>query len=149
LASTLLQNSIIFCLAVPFLIPFLKKYAKQIPIVQIIAFLIFLLYFYNNKELLPVSLVFGGWHLQNGVEVFFNMDSLLFLAATYIVFFCVIIYSSKKDYSWKFYFLINLLLSDLTCLFLANDLFNIYVTLELMSLISYLLISIELKNKQI
>ncbi|MFW6248301.1 MAG: proton-conducting transporter membrane subunit [bacterium] len=32
---------------------------------------------------------------------------------------------------------------------MANDLFNIYVTLELMSLISYLLISIELKNRQI
>lgn len=149
MTSTLLQYSIILCLAVPFLIPFLKKYAKKIPIVQIVLFMMFLLYFYNNKELLPVSLVFGGWHLQNGVEVFFNMDSLLFLAATYIVFLAVIIYSSKKDYNWKFYFLINLLLSDLTCLFLANDLFNIYVTLELMSLISYLLISIELKNRQI
>jgi len=108
-----------------------------------------LLYYYNNENLLPINVIFGGWQRINGVEILLDMNALLFLAATYIIFLSVIIYSSKKDHSWKFYFILNLLLSDLTCLFLANDLFNIYVTLELMSLISYLLISIELKNRQI
>ena len=149
MARIFLQYTIVICLAVPFLIPFFKRYAKYIPFIQIITFLFVLLHLHNNKQPLPISFVFGGWQLFNGVEVLFSSESLVFLAATYIVFLCVIIYSSKKEHNWKFYFLINLLLSDLTCLFLANDLFNIYVTLELMSLISYLLISIDLKNRQI
>jgi len=149
LAPIFLQYTIIVCLAAPFFIPFFKKYAKHIPFIQIIAILFLLLHFYNNRQLLPIRFVFGGWQVFNGVEILFSEESLVFIAATYIVFLSVIIYSSKKNHNWKFYFLINLLLSDLTCLFLANDLFNIYVTLELMSLISYLLISIDLKNRQI
>src|SRR6056297_2312451 len=149
LAENSIQYAIIFCLAVPFLIPFMKKYAKQIPVIQIITFMSILLYFYNNSHLLPIIIIFGGWNNHNGIEILLNMDSVFFLAAAYIVFLSVIIYSLKKKHNWKFYFLINLLLSDLTCLFMANDLFNIYVTLELMSLISYLLISVELKNRQI
>jgi len=147
--QNLLQYAVIFCLVIPFFIPILKRFAKQIPFIQIIFFMVLLLYFYRNNNLLPIKISLGGWQNYIGVELFFNMNSLIFLAATYIVFLSVIIYSSKKKHDWNFYFLINLLLSDLTCLFLANDLFNIYVTLELMSLISYLLISIELKNRQI
>ena len=147
--STLLQTIVILCLAMPFLIPVFKKHAKRIPLIQIVIFLICLLFLYQQKDNLPLKLVFGGWQHTIGIEILLDVNALLFLAATYIVFLSVIIYSSKKGHDWKYYFLINLLLSDLTCLFLANDLFNIYVTLELMSLISYLLISMEFKSRQI
>src|SRR6056297_2198725 len=103
LAENSIQYAIIFCLAVPFLIPFMKKYAKQIPVIQIITFMSLLLYFFNNQDLLPVSIIFGGWKNVYGVEILFNMDSLIFLAGTYIVFLSVIIYSSKKSHDWKFY----------------------------------------------
>jgi len=147
--SVLLQYAVIFCLAIPFLIPVFKKHASRIPLIQIVFFLIFIFFLYQQRDGLPVKLVFGGWQQTIGIEILLDANSLLFLAATYIVFLSVIIYSSKKGHDWKYFFLINLLLSDLTCLFLANDLFNIYVTLELMSLISYLLISIEYKSRQI
>ncbi len=149
LTPDLLQYLIIFCISIPFLIPLFKKLSRIIPMIQIALVSSLLLSLFFAHQELPVSAVFGGWDNTRGVEILFDDHSFLFITATYIVFLSVNIYSFSRKWDWKYYFLLNLLLSDLTCLFVANDLFNIYVTLELLSLLSYLLISVEMKNRQI
>jgi multicomponent Na+:H+ antiporter subunit D len=110
---------------------------------------IFLFLVFKNQHLLPLKATFGGWDNFRGVEIFFDFNSLLFIASANIVFFSVLLYSLSLKRDWKYYFLINLLLTNLICLFVANDLFNVYVTLELLSLLSYLLISFQMKTRQI
>lgn len=147
--SETLQLFIILTLGFPFLIPFFKKWSRYFPFAYVSLSLVFLLFFYLNRELLPIRLIFGGWSRSIGIEIVFSQESLFFLAITNLIFLSVFFVSLSEKKDWHYYFLLNLLLADITCLFVANDLFNIYVTLELLSLLSYLLISIELKNRQI
>ena len=144
-----IQLFIIISLCFPFLIPFLKKNSRLILIGQLFFGIIFLLFAFFHQHEFPIHSTFGGWEMFKGIEIIFSYDSFLFLLTTYVVFFAVVIVSFSKKREWKFYFLLGLLLADITCLFVANDLFNIYVTLELLSLLSYLLISIDLKKRQI
>ncbi len=143
------QLFIIICLCFPFFIPFLKRVGKLILIFQIVFSLLFLSFAFFQRELFPIHITFGGWQQLKGIEIVFSYETLLFLITTNLVFLAVTIASSAKKREWRFYFLLSLLITDITCLFMANDLFNIYVTLELLSLLSYLLISIELKKRQI
>lgn len=145
----MIQFFIITILCFPFLIPFFKQKGQIILFSQMIIGLSFLCVIFFQKEVLPIHITFGGWEIINGIEIVFSLETLFFLLATNIVIFAVTIISLTKKRGWHFYFLISLLLTDITCLFVANDLFNIYVTLELLSLLSYLLISIELKKRQI
>jgi len=144
-----IQLFIIISLSFPFLIPFLKKTSRLILTAQLFFGIIFLLFAFFHQQAFPIQSTFGDWKLFRGIEIIFSDNSLIFLLTTYIVFFAVVIVSFSKKWEWKFYFLLSLLLTDITCLFVANDLFNIYVILELLSLLSYLLISIELKKRQI
>jgi len=149
LNPNLVQLYIIGSICIPFLIPFFKRFKKIIPFIQVIYSLSFLLVFFTQKELFPLHITFGGWGIERGIEIVFSVESLLFLLTTNVVFLAVFIISLSKNRGWNYYFLLTLLLTDISCLFVANDLFNIYVTLELLSLLSYLLISIELKKRQI
>ena len=116
---------------------------------HVISAMLFLLFVFFQKEILPIQITFGGWGLNKGIEIVFSKESLYFLMSSYVVFFAVFMVSLSKKREWNYYFLISLLMTDISCLFLTNDLFNIYVTLELLSLLSYLLISMELKKRQV
>jgi len=145
----ILQLFIILTLGFPFLIPFFKKWVRSILFAYVGLSFLFLVFFYLNRESFPIHFVFGGWSQSFGIEVVFSQESLLFIATTNIVFLSVLFVSLSPKKEWHYYFLLNLLHADITCLFVANDLFNIYVTLELLSLLCYLLISIELQKRQI
>ena len=149
LTPEFLQLLIIVCLSTPFLIPVVKRAAKVIPMIQIAFVSVFLVSAFLNPDGLPLKAVFGGWGNRRGVEILFDHTSLLFIAAAYIVFLAVFVYALSGKKEWQYYFLMNLILSTLTALFVANDLFNIYVTLELLSLLSYLMISYENRSRQI
>jgi len=80
----------------------------------------------------------GGWSAPLGIQLYADGLSLLMLAATAIVGFAVSIYAtryfSRRHDEVRFWPVWLLLLGALNALFLAADIFNLYVTLELLGL---------------
>ena len=79
----------------------------------------------------------GGWGAPLGIELYADGLSLLMLAATALVGFAVSVYAVgyfEREQSARFWPLWLLLLAALNALFLSADIFNLYVTLEMMGL---------------
>jgi len=79
----------------------------------------------------------GGWGAPLGIELYADGLSLLMLAITALVGFGISIYSVayfKAEVAVRFWPIWLFLLGALNALFLSADLFNLYVTLELMGL---------------
>ena len=79
----------------------------------------------------------GGWGAPLGIDLYVDGLSLLMLAATALVGLGVSVYSTgyfKGVHSVRFWPLWLFLLAALNALFLSNDIFNLYVTLELVGL---------------
>ncbi len=79
----------------------------------------------------------GGWGAPLGIELYADGLSLLMLTATALVGFAVSVYSTayfKKADAIHFWPIWLFLLAALNALFLSADIFNLYVTLELIGL---------------
>ena len=79
----------------------------------------------------------GGWDAPLGIELYADGLSLLMLSVTALVGVCISIYSTgyfEPKQSAQFWPLWLFLLAALNALFLSADIFNLYVTLELMGL---------------
>jgi len=79
----------------------------------------------------------GGWGAPLGIDLYADGLSLLMLAMTALVGLAVSIYATgyfEQPHAARFWPLWLLLLAALNALFLAADIFNLYVTLELMGL---------------
>ncbi len=79
----------------------------------------------------------GGWGAPLGIDLYADGLSLLMLAATAFVALGVSVYSAgyfERGYSTRFWPIWLFLLGALNALFLTADIFNLYVTLELMGL---------------
>jgi multicomponent Na+:H+ antiporter subunit D len=79
----------------------------------------------------------GGWGAPLGIDLYADGLSLLMLATTASVGFGVSLYASayfKGAYAERFWPQWHFLLTALSALFLSRDLFNLYVTLELIGL---------------
>ena len=79
----------------------------------------------------------GGWGAPLGIDLFADGLSLLMLVMTAFVGFGVSLYAAsyiKPAHSHRFWPLWLLLLGALNALFLSGDLFNLYVTLEMIGL---------------
>ncbi len=79
----------------------------------------------------------GGWGAPLGIDLYADGLSLLMLAITAFVGLAVSVYSTayfEQPLSARFWPLWLLLLAALNALFLSADIFNLYVTLELMGL---------------
>lgn len=79
----------------------------------------------------------GGWGAPLGIDLYADGLSLLMLALTALVGVGVSIYSAayfKSDIGARFWPIWLFLLAALNALFLSADIFNLYVTLELMGL---------------
>jgi len=84
----------------------------------------------------------GGWNAPLGIELYADGLSLFMLAATALVGCGISVYSTayfKHEDAVRFWPLWLLLLGALNALFLAADIFNLYVTLELMGLAAVVL----------
>lgn len=92
--------------------------------------------------------VIGNWGTL-GISIGYDEIALPFLLAVVVVLFAVTLNSLNKDYDGIFYALITLLLGSLNAVFITRDLFNVYVTFELASIISFILIAYGRKGKQI
>ncbi len=149
ISPQLLQVFSLMQFAIPFLSLFFARKSKAIALFHVGSTLtIFLVLFFLKSDVV-VSAVFGGWTKYNGIQIKLNVESVYFILSSSIVFISVLLYSESKKYDDKFFFLLELVYGTLLNLFISNDLFNIYVCLELISLISYLLISSKLRNRQI
>ncbi|MCW9048160.1 MAG: proton-conducting transporter membrane subunit [Gammaproteobacteria bacterium] len=79
----------------------------------------------------------GGWGAPLGIELYADGLSLLMLATTAIVGLAISVYSTayfKPAAGVRFWPIWLCLLTALNTLFLSEDIFNLYVTLELLSL---------------
>ncbi|MCW8935624.1 MAG: proton-conducting transporter membrane subunit [Gammaproteobacteria bacterium] len=79
----------------------------------------------------------GGWGAPLGIELYADGLSLLMLATTAMVGFAISVYSTayfKPAVGVRFWPIWLCLLTALNTLFLSADIFNLYVTLELMGL---------------
>jgi len=79
----------------------------------------------------------GGWGAPLGIDLYADGLSLIMLAITAIVGLAVSVYSTtyfERSLSIRFWALWMFLLAALNALFLSADIFNLYVTLELMGL---------------
>lgn len=89
--------------------------------------------------------VVGGWNAPLGIELYADGLTLLMLIATAVVALAVSVYSLgyfRDEESSRFWPLWLILLAALNALFLSADLFNLYVTLELLGLSAVALTSL-------
>jgi len=87
----------------------------------------------------------GGWGAPLGIEFYVDGLSLLMLLVTGLVGLAISVYSSsyfKADKAKHFWPLWMLLWAALNALFLSADIFNLYVTLELMGLAAVALVAL-------
>ncbi|MFP3952854.1 MAG: complex I subunit 5 family protein [Candidatus Acetothermia bacterium] len=89
----------------------------------------------------------GKWGIL-GIEIKVDFTTLLFAILVVVLNIFTLMYFRNKK-SEKFCFLYNLLLATSFSMAFTHDLFNIYVTIELMSLISILLIGFDRHAYQI
>lgn len=88
----------------------------------------------------------GGWGAPLGIDLYADGLSLLMLAMTALVAFGVSVYASgyfKTEHAVRFWPLWLFLLAALNALFLSGDLFNLYVTLELLGLSAVALTALQ------
>ena len=88
----------------------------------------------------------GGWGAPLGIDLYADGLSLLMLAIAALVGFGISLYATgyfKPAHSTQFWPLWLLLLGALNALFLSGDLFNLYVTIELVGLSSVALTALQ------
>ena len=100
---------------------------------------------YRSGGLLVRTL--GSWG-ELGIEIRLDRTTLLFAALVVLLNFFTLIYLGSSK-SRIYYILYNFLLATSYSLAFSSDLFNIYVSIELLSLISILLIGYERQGFQI
>jgi len=96
-----------------------------------------------------VSVVFGGWGRELGIELAADRFSLVFAPLVLLLGGAVIAYQWRKRLRPYFYVLLHLLFGSVFALLFARDLFNIYVIMELLTLASFLLVGYEKRADQI
>ncbi len=95
----------------------------------------------------PTTFVVGGWSSAIGVEIKYDTISFWFILSLLIVWTSVKIRFEKWESIVES--LMDYLFASLFALFISNDLFNIYVAIELASLISFLLVGYGEKPSRI
>ncbi len=96
-----------------------------------------------------ISIVLGGWGRDLGIELSADRVSLAFCVLALTLAIAVTAYLWKERLRPYFYALLHFLLASVFALVFTRDLFNIYVILELLTLVSFLLVGYEKKPQQI
>ena len=87
-------------------------------------------------------LVFGGWDPRIAISFYLDELNLTFIGLSLLIFSVILYYSFKANYhEKKFFFFIIFLEAVFLGLLMSNDLFNIFVFLELTALLVTLLIT--------
>lgn len=104
-----------------------------------IGFIIFLIK--NIIEFGEMSYIIGGWDENIGISMILRPGSSVLLLVVAFIWLIVTFYSYnrwKNDY--KFYFFLNFLRGAFYGLIVSNDIFNIFIFIEIISIISSIMI---------
>ncbi len=96
------------------------------------------------KNSLPIHYFPGKWAPPFGIEILVSQSSYTFLTLFSLIYPLVNYYASFYEKNSKyFYGFINFLAASFINLIISNDLFNIFVSFELFSLISFILVGLK------
>ncbi|MCG2710774.1 MAG: hypothetical protein L6416_00325 [Candidatus Omnitrophica bacterium] len=138
-----------------FLIVSLARKKSTLPGMISVLALCLLIYFY--KDLLFIvgssgSAIYklGGWSIPEGINLVADSLAVFMLGVVYFISLLCLIYSNaytrKFTENWKYYVLFLLLISGISGVVLAGDIFTLYVFLEISAVASYSLASISLRK---
>lgn len=96
----------------------------------------------------PQSIVLGGWALETGIQFEYNFDVKLILLF-FLIFSSFIYFSFFRNKNHEFTLLWLVLNGTLNSFFMSRDFFNIYVHIELISIIVFLLLAMDRNSKRI
>jgi len=105
------------------------------------------LYFAGSTWFEPILI--GGWKAPVGIALSFDSVSLAFFILATGLEFAVAAYVWHEKRRPYFFMLLNILFGSTYALIFAQDLFNIYVILELLTLTSFLLVAYERHARQV
>lgn len=120
--------------------PFIHTLVFPLQIILSILFVVFILDLqtYPDQNLI----VFGGWDPSIAITFYIDEINLIFIGLTIFFWFIIYYYSFKSNYlEKKFFFFLTFLEGVFLAALMTNDLFNLFVYLELMALIVTLLIT--------
>ncbi len=102
------------------------------------------------KNKLPIYYYPGNWSPPFGIEILINKPTYTFLSLFSIIYPLINFYASFYEKNGKyFYGFINFLSASFISLIISNDLFNIFVSFELSSLISFILVGLKKNGRSI
>ncbi len=134
---------------------FFKKHKADLFIVLFHLLMGFILFVYypHIATNAHVSYAFGGWMPPYGIEFVVNKSNYLFLCLMYFVSFLIALFSYKrldhficKSFNNIFFAIYLILLAGFTGILLTNDIFNLYVFIEMSAIATYSLASISNKK---
>ena len=96
-----------------------------------------------------VTIILGGWRREVGIELADDRFSLVFVLLALLMGGAVAAYLWRERLRPYFFMLFHLLFGSVFALLFSRDLFNIYVIMELLTLVSFLLVGYEKKARQI
>ena len=96
-----------------------------------------------------VQVALGGWEGFISIELAADRLSLDCSVLLLLLSFAITAYLWRKRLKPYFFMLLHLALGSVLSLLFTRDLFNMYVTLELLTLVSFLLVGYEKKARQI
>ncbi len=96
-----------------------------------------------------ISITLGGWGRNVGIELVADRTSLVFGFLTLFLEGSILCYLWREHLQPYFFMLLHLLLGAVFSLLFAQDLFNIYVIMELLTLVSFLLVGYGKRPHQI
>lgn len=106
----------------------------------IIAFIFYVLAYQQDASI--GYLIFGGWDETIAISFYLDPLNLTFIGLTLCFFTIIFYYAFKANYhEKKFFFFLSFLEAVFLGLLMSNDLFNIFVFLELIALLVTLLIT--------
>ncbi len=119
-----------------------KRWMNWIELLSIISFTLCVLVFQRST-----TFVVGGWSSAIGVELRYDSISFWFILSLLLVWTSVKMRFERWNYSIES--MMDYLFASMYALFISNDLFNIYVTIELTSLIAFLLVGYGKKPSRV
>jgi formate hydrogenlyase subunit 3/multisubunit Na+/H+ antiporter MnhD subunit len=130
-----------------------KRYARYFGVLMGFLWFVLLLFLYaQTQEERNIVYHFAGFYAPLGIEfVARPLNSFLLMASSWIVLMCCLyaFFYLKKPKHRLFYPLTAFLCSGLSVLFLSNDVFNIYVGLEIVGLSAVSLTALQAGKKSI
>ena len=117
-----------------------NRAARVIAIASQTLFVAFSFYLFLRARTEDIILSVGGYDDFMGIILRANNESSVFILLTSIIFLAVAVYSFNEEGSRTFWFLLFILEAVLTGLFLSRDLFNIFVLVEVGTVVITVLI---------